>query len=77
MSYETYAHVRDIVTARQLPPKRFKGIAREVVPYMIEPGRNSLPASEVSRDGNRVTVHLERLDETSRTKLRQLLDDQV
>jgi len=77
MSYETYAHVRDIVTARQLPPKRFKGIAREVVPYMIEPGRNSLPASEVSRDGNRVIVHLERLDETSRTKLQQLLDDQV
>jgi class 3 adenylate cyclase len=77
MSYEPYAHVRDLVTARQLPPKRFKGIAREVVPYMIEPGRNSLPASEVSRDGNRVTVHLERLDETSRTKLQQLLDDQV
>ncbi|AZV80485.1 adenylate/guanylate cyclase domain-containing protein [Parasedimentitalea marina] len=77
MSYETYAHVRDIVTARQLPPMRFKGIAREVVPYVIDPGRNSLPASEVSRDGNRVTVHLERLDEVSRARLQQILDDQA
>lgn len=77
MSYETYAHVRDIVTAHQLPPKQFKGIAREVVPYVVETGRNSLPASEVSRDGSRITVHLERLDVTSRNKLQQLLDDQA
>ena len=36
MSYETYALVKDIVTARALPPISVKGISREVVPYVIE-----------------------------------------
>jgi adenylate cyclase len=29
-------HVRDIASAHALPPIRMKGIAREVVPYMVE-----------------------------------------
>ena len=36
MSYETYALVRDMVTARKLPPISMKGISREVVPYAVE-----------------------------------------
>ncbi len=36
MSYETYALVRDIVTAHALPPISVEGITREVVPYIIE-----------------------------------------
>ncbi len=36
MSYETYALVKDLVTAHALPPISVKGITREVVPYIIE-----------------------------------------
>ena len=35
MSYETYALVKDIVSAHALPPISVKGITREVVPYVI------------------------------------------
>ena len=76
MSYETYAHVRDIVDARQLPPKRFKGIAREVIPYAVEPGRNRAPLSETTADGRSMTVHLDQLDDETRAKLEKLLKDQ-
>ncbi|MGR3760150.1 adenylate/guanylate cyclase domain-containing protein [Roseobacteraceae bacterium NS-SX3] len=73
MSYETYAHVRDIVAARALPPMRFKGIAREVVPYAVDPQRAQLPPSETSADGNSLTVHLDRLDADTRARLEALL----
>ncbi len=73
MSYETYAHVRDIVTAEAMPPKRFKGIAREVVPYVIHPEAHSHPAAEHSADGRSLTVHLERLDPEIRDRLQALL----
>jgi adenylate cyclase len=36
VSYETYALVRDLVTAHVLPSTKIKGIAREVVPYAID-----------------------------------------
>jgi adenylate cyclase len=36
LSYETYALVRHLVTARALPPITMKGISREVVPYAVE-----------------------------------------
>jgi adenylate cyclase len=36
VSYETYALVRDIVTAHALPALSVKGISREVVPYVID-----------------------------------------
>lgn len=36
ISYETYALVRDIVSARALPPVSLKGIGRGVVPYLVE-----------------------------------------
>jgi adenylate cyclase len=35
ISYETYALVRDIVVARELPPITMKGISREVVPFAV------------------------------------------
>jgi hypothetical protein len=35
ISYETYALVRDIVRAQELPPITMKGISREVVPYAV------------------------------------------
>jgi class 3 adenylate cyclase len=36
VSYETYALVRDIVSAHALAPTTMKGISREVVPYAID-----------------------------------------
>ena len=36
LSYETYAHVKDIVEAQPTEPIRMKGISREVVPYLVE-----------------------------------------
>jgi class 3 adenylate cyclase len=36
LSYETYALVRQFITARALEPITMKGISREVVPYSVE-----------------------------------------
>ncbi len=36
LSYETYALVRQLITARALEPITMKGISREVVPYSVE-----------------------------------------
>jgi adenylate cyclase len=36
VSYETYALVRHLITARALTPITMKGISREVVPYTVE-----------------------------------------
>jgi len=75
MSYETYAHVRDIVDAQQLAPMHFKGISREVVPYAVQPGRNRAPLTETTADGTRMTVNLDQLDDATRDKLEALLKD--
>ena len=36
LSYEAYAHVKDVVEASAAPAIRMKGISREVVPYLVE-----------------------------------------
>lgn len=36
MSFETYALVKDIVIAQERPPIRMKGIARDIIPYVVE-----------------------------------------
>jgi len=36
LSYETFALVRDMVTAHALPPITMRGISREVVPYSLD-----------------------------------------
>jgi len=36
LSFETYALVRDLASARQLPPVSMKGISRDLVPYVVE-----------------------------------------
>ena len=53
ISYETWALVREIVTAHPLPPITMKGISREVVPYLIE--------GLVNADGKDVVVFREEL----------------
>ena len=73
LSYETYAHVRDLISATPLEPVSFKGIAREVVPYQInlsDPARRESSIKEAP-DGSQLTVDLDRLDEKTRRKLRE------
>jgi len=57
VSFETYALVRDIATARKLPPISPKGMSREVIPYAIEAAANG---SE--RKSRIVREHLAGLD---------------
>ena len=61
ISYETYALVRDIVSARALPPVSMKGIGRQVVPYLVEGLRDA--ASEktkvVSEHTTGLTLYLD------------------
>lgn len=73
MSYETYAHVRDMVEVRERPAERFKGIQRDVIPYEVVRG-GSAGGSGISRDGTRVTIDLDRIDADTRAQLAEFLD---
>jgi class 3 adenylate cyclase len=47
VSYETYAHVKDIVKAQELEPIHMKGISRAIIPYavtVVDTGRHTEPA---------------------------------
>lgn len=73
MSYETYAHVRDMVEVRERAPERFKGIQRDVIPYEVVRG-STAPGTGIRRDGSRVTIDLDRIDKDTRARLAELLD---
>jgi hypothetical protein len=76
MSYETYAHVSDIVDARPLEPVRFKGIAREVIPYeVVMPDWSAAPSRRIqeSSEGFKIEVNLEALDAGGRAVARAVL----
>lgn len=47
ISYETFAHVREMVRARPLDPISMKGINRQVVPYSVEGLVDDLATSKV------------------------------
>ncbi|WP_083099813.1 adenylate/guanylate cyclase domain-containing protein [Pseudophaeobacter leonis] len=77
LSYETYAHVRDIVEAEPSEPVSFKGIAREIIPYHI---KVQAPAADLAEalpgeEGDRLTGDLGALDETARARLRATIQD--
>ncbi|HXW72852.1 MAG TPA: adenylate/guanylate cyclase domain-containing protein [Methylocella sp.] len=57
LSYETFALVRDIVTAHPLPPIAMKGISREIVPYEVEATFDNL-----GRQTRRFSEHMRGLD---------------
>ena len=57
ISYETYALVRDVVTAYPLPAISMKGISRDIVPYAVE---STLDAS--GRQTRTFSEHLRGLD---------------
>ncbi|MFS4582503.1 adenylate/guanylate cyclase domain-containing protein [Phaeobacter sp. C3_T13_0] len=73
LSYETYAHVRDIIDAEPMEAAHFKGIAREIIPYHIkkiqvsETQTSKIPQVE---DGDKLTVDLTSLDEPTRALMR-------
>jgi adenylate cyclase len=79
LSYETYAHVRDIVDASALAPVNFKGISREVIPYQINfPDPNLVGTAEMETEkGSRLTVDLDLLDERTRRKLLQAVQSVI
>lgn len=76
LSYETYAHVRDIVDATPSDAVTFKGIAREVVPYHV---KSLQPAADVALHGleeeGRLTLDLAALDPGTRDRVRRALRD--
>ncbi len=54
MSYETWAHARDLVEATQLAPITFKGIAREVRPYAVVMPAVTVPDTTKVRPGSAI-----------------------
>lgn len=66
MSYETYAHARDLIDAEALEPQRFKGISREITPYrVIRTPKAETPLSS-HREGDMLVVNLQGVDEDTR-----------
>ncbi|WP_229261895.1 adenylate/guanylate cyclase domain-containing protein [Duganella guangzhouensis] len=80
-SYETYALVRDIAAGHALPPVHMKGIAREVVPYVIdglvdEEG-NTTQVFTHSGDGHDLYLDLGRIDADAARNLRGVLHQAI
>ena len=78
MSYETYALVRERVSARALEPITLKGISREVVPYAVDPARIAGEAGggdihEESSERMRLFVDLSELDAAEAEKIEAAL----
>lgn len=77
LSYETYAHVRDIVDATASDPVHFKGIAREIVPYHVKSLAEASPVSAIQGvdDDGRLTLDLGALDPSTRDRVRAAIKD--
>lgn len=77
VSYETYAVVRDMVAGRSLPEVSMKGIARVVVPYVIEgllaTDGTTLQVFSEHSTGPNLYPDLGRLDATASTSARPML----
>lgn len=81
MSYETYALVSTMVSARRLPPTSMKGLSREVVPYEVEGllGADGVPLTIFTEHtaGLDFYLNLERIDSTSAGRLRDVLNNVI
>ncbi|MDB5764607.1 MAG: adenylate/guanylate cyclase protein [Herminiimonas sp.] len=77
VSYETYALVRDMVSARALPPTSMKGISGEVIPYAIEgfidAGGNTMQVFSEHGAGLDLYLDLGRVDAGESQHLRSVL----
>jgi len=81
LSYETYALVREVVTARPLPPISVKGIQREIVPYAVETmldgeGTQKRTFSEHTT-GLDFYLDPNAVDAASAARIRSLLEDAI
>ena len=75
VSYETYAHVKDIVEAHALAPVNFKGVAREVVPYEVSlpnPNAPHMRFEEIEAEGQYL-VKLDGADDRTKAAVREAL----
>lgn len=76
LSYETYAHVRDIIGVEKMEPIRMKGISREVVPYIVERVPKSQSEQAViteTEEGMSLTLDLSGVDEARAARMRAKL----
>lgn len=69
MSYETYAHARDLVEAEALEPQHFKGISREIVPYRVLRQGLNRRAAMAREEGDTLIVDMQGLDEETQDKV--------
>lgn len=78
MSYETYAHVRDLVQVRPLSPIAVKGVSREVSPYAVAGLLGELSRGRVineSAAGLHLFLDVDNLDETETARIRKLFEE--
>ena len=75
LSYETYAHVRDIVEATRADPVTFKGISREVIPYHVRSlsEKTVIAAFRKVKDKDKLTLDLDALDDETRGVVRDAI----
>ncbi|HVA33955.1 MAG TPA: adenylate/guanylate cyclase domain-containing protein, partial [Candidatus Baltobacteraceae bacterium] len=77
VSYETYALVRDVATARPLPAMKVKGVSREVRPFVVESVRDEAGGSAqvFSEHATGLDLHLDvnMLDDSDAERARTLL----
>jgi len=75
LSYETFALVRDVVAAHPLAPIQVKGIAREVVPYVLD-GLRDKSGTVVSEHapGVDIFIDVDRLDAAASSRARKALE---
>lgn len=75
MSYETYAHAKDLVEAEALEPQHFKGISREITPYrVLRHGANRRPAT-AREEGENLVVDMQGMDADTRAKIAAAVRD--
>jgi adenylate cyclase len=74
LSYETYAHVRDMVEAQPIDAISMKGISRPIIPYLVERMRPTEPQHATmmaeSDEGMSLMLDLSRIDPERAARLR-------
>lgn len=77
MSYETYVHVEDMVSAEPLEAISLKGIAKEVVPYRLTNMDQNKPAADKideNVEGGRIYIDPHLLSNEGRARLLETLE---
>jgi len=80
MSYETFVLVQDMVEAKQLEPAKFKGIAREVIPYAVRsvaqtPKAQSIDVMNERLPGIRLFLDVEAMDDSNIDSAKKMLEN--